>query len=88
MISRTGSKGFLAAHYDWLVLGIGVIVLGVGAVFYVSSLGEDSDEAAAEAVARIDRMKPTETGVAPLDMKDLQSASALIRKPVLLVPCE
>ena len=68
MITRTGSRGFLAAHYDWLVLGIGVFVLGVGTVFYVSSLGEDPDEAAAEAVARIDRMKPAETGVASLDL--------------------
>ena len=84
MITRTGSKGFLAAHYDWLVLGAGVIVLGVGAAFFVSSLGEDPDEAAAEAVARIDRMKPAETGVAPLDLSEFQSASSSIRKPVLL----
>ena len=84
MITRTGSKGFLAAHYDWLVLGIGVIVLGVGIAFFVSSLGEDPDEAAAEAVARIDRMKPAETGVAPLDLAEFQSVSSGIRKPVLL----
>ena len=84
MITRTGSRGFLAAHYDWLVLGVGVIVLGVGIVFYVSSLGEDSDEAAAEAVARIDRMKPAETGVAPLDLSEFQSVSSAIRRPVLL----
>ena len=84
MITRNGSRGFLAAHYDWLVLGVGVIVLGVGIVFYVSSLGEDSDEAAAEAVARIDRMKPAETGVAPLDLSEFQSVSSAIRRPVLL----
>ena len=84
MITRNGSKGFLAAHYDWLVLGLGIIVLGVGVVFYVSSLGEDPDEAAAEAVARIDRMKPSETGVASLDLAEYQSASAAIRRPVLL----
>ena len=84
MITRTGSRGFLASHYDWLVLGIGVIVLGVGAVFYVSSLGEDPDEAAAEAVARIDRMKPAETGVASLDLSAFQSVASSIRKPVLL----
>ena len=84
MITRTGSKSFLAAHYDWLVLGVGAIVLGVGAIFYVSSLGEDPDEAAAEAVARIDRMKPAETGVAPLDLSGYQSASSSIRRPVLL----
>ena len=84
MIARTGSRGFFAAHYDWLALGVGVIALGVGAAFYVSVLGEDPDEAAADAVRRIDRMKPAETGVAPVDLSALQSATSLIRKPVLL----
>ena len=84
MITRTGSKGFLVAHYDWLLLGIGVIVLGVGIVFYVSSLGEDPDEAAEEAVVRIDRMKPAETGVASLDLSEFKSVASSIRKPVLL----
>lgn len=84
MIARAGNKGFFAAHYDWLILGVGVIALGVGIAFYVSVLGDDPDEAAADAVARIDRMKPSETGVAALDMSGLQAASLLIRKPVLL----
>ena len=66
MISRTGKKGFLAAHYDWIAVGLGVVMLAVGIVFYVSVLGDDPDEAATAAVARIDRMKPAETGVAPL----------------------
>ena len=59
MIARTGSKGFLAAHYDWLVLGVGIIVLGVGAVFYASSLGEDPDETAAEAEAPASKLAGT-----------------------------
>lgn len=84
MITRTGSKGFFAAHYDWIALGVGVIALGIGAFLYVSVLGEDPDEAASAEVAKIDRMKPSETGVAPLDMSGLQAASAIIRKPVLL----
>ena len=84
MIARGGSKGFFAAHYDWLALGVGVIALALGAAYYVSVLGEDPDEAAADAVARIDRMKPKEAGVAPVDMSALQAATSLIRKPVLL----
>ena len=84
MISRTGKKGFLAAHYDWIAVGLGVVMLAVGIVFYVSVLGDDPDEAATAAVARIDRMKPAETGVAPLDMSAFQSAASLVRKPVLL----
>ena len=84
MISRTGSKGFFAAHYDWIAVGLGAVVLVVGIVFFVSALGDDPDEAAAAAVARIDRMKPAKTGVTPLDMSGLQSATSLIRKPILL----
>ena len=49
MIARGGSKGFFAAHYDWLALGAGVIALALGAAYYVSVLGEDPDEAAADA---------------------------------------
>ena len=84
MITRTGSKGFFAAHYDWIAVGLGAVMLVVGIVFYISALGEDPDEAAAAAVARIDRMKPAKTGVTPVDMSAFQSATSLIRKPVLL----
>ena len=84
MISRTGSKGFFAAHYDWIAVGLGAVVLMAGIGFYISVLGDDPDEAAAAAVARIDRMKPAKTGVEPIDMSGLQSATSLIRKPVLL----
>ena len=84
MITRAGSKGFFAAHYDWLAVGVGVIALGVGIAFYVSALGEDPDEAAAEAVARIDRANSEKTGVTAIDMSAFQSATSLVRKPVLL----
>ena len=84
MIARTGSKGLFAAHYEWFALGLGVIVLGIGVLFYVSALGEDPDEAAASEVERIDRKKPEKTGVTDLDMSDFHSATSLIRKPVLM----
>ena len=84
MIARGGNKGFLAAHYDWLVLGVGVVALLLGAAYYMSALGEDPDEVAADAVARINRMKPKETGVASLDMSGFQATTSLVRKPVLL----
>ena len=84
MIARAGNRNFFVAHYDWLAIVVGVIVLGVGIAFYVSVLGEDPDETAAAAVARIDRMKPAETGVASVDMSGFQSASSAVRKPVLL----
>ena len=84
MISRKGRGGGLAAHYDWIALAAGVAVLIGGAVFYATSIGGDSDEAAAEAVGRLNRMKPAEVGVSSVDMTALQAASAGIRKPVQL----
>ena len=84
MISRKGNGGGLAAHYDWIALAVGVLVLIGGAVFYVTSIGGDSDEAAAEAVGRLNRMKPAEVGVSSVDMTALQAASAGIRKPAQL----
>ena len=84
MISRKGNGGGLAAHYDWIALAVGALVLIGGAVFYATSIGGDSDEAAAEAVGRLNRMKPTEVGVSSVDMTALQAASAGIRKPAQL----
>lgn len=84
MISRNGNRGFFAAHYDWIALGVGLVALGVGIAFFALSLGADPDEAAAAEVAKIDRMKPSETGVAALDLSALQAASSQIRKPPLM----
>ena len=84
MIARGAGKGFLAAHYEWLALVVGLVALALGAAYYASVLGADPDEAAADAVARIDQMKPKETGVVPLDMSGFQATTSLVRKPVLL----
>ena len=81
MISRKGKENWFAQHYDWLALACGVIVLIGGGAFFASTLGGDADESAAEAVQRIARMKPAETGVAPLDMTGFQSVSAALRNP-------
>ena len=82
MISRSGNKGFLAAHYEWLALGVGLLALAGGGAFYALSLGEDADEAAAGSVAEVNRMKPAKTGVKPLDMEQMNVALKLTRNPV------
>ena len=82
MISRTGDKGFLAAHYEWLALGVGLLALAGGGAFYALSLGEDADEAAAGSVAEVNRMKPAKMGVKPLEMEPLNVALKLTRNPL------
>ena len=81
MISRTGNQNFLVAHYEWIVLGVGVLVLLGGAAFFALSLGNDPDEAASSAVSRIKAMKPSETGVKAVDMSGFESTFSLLRKP-------
>lgn len=84
MISRSGNQNFFAAHYDWIALGVGVLALLAGAAVFALSMGNDPDEAAAEAVGRIKAMKPSETGVKPLDMAAFESTMSLLRKPPAL----
>lgn len=84
MISRQGSKGFFAAHYDWVALAVGVLALLGGAAFYMTSAGTDADEAAAETVRNVERMKPAKTGVETLDMTPFQRAIKLTRSPQTL----
>ena len=82
MISRTGSSNFFVAHYDWIVCGIGVLALVLGAAFYVSALGEDPEAAREEALAKVDRMKPSKSGVPALDMDKMRAAVRMTRNPL------
>ena len=84
MISRSGNQNFFVAHYDWIALGVGVLALIGGAAMFALSLGSDPDAAAADEAARVDRMKPSETGVKPLDMIRYDLALAVLRKPQVL----
>ena len=77
MISRQGSKGFFAAHYDWVALAVGVLALLGGVAFYMTSAGTDADETAAETVRNVERMKPAKTGVKPVDMEQMNVALKL-----------
>ena len=55
MITGNDSKGFFAAHWDWLVAGLGLLALGGGAAFLAIACGVDPEEAAADEVASLGR---------------------------------
>ncbi|MBO7483165.1 MAG: hypothetical protein J6U17_04695 [Kiritimatiellae bacterium] len=47
------SKGFFAAHWDWLIAGLGALALAGGAVWMVVESGADPDEAARDEAASL-----------------------------------
>lgn len=81
MISRGGNKNFVVAHYDWLATGVGLLALAGGIFFYLGSLGEDPDEAAAAEVASVSRAKPGAAGVKPVDMTPFVAVSKALGTP-------
>jgi hypothetical protein len=81
MISRSGKDNFLKSRYDWIAAAVGALALVGAAVFYVSALGENADDEAANEATRIDRMKPSETGVKALDMSALEAAVRVTKTP-------
>ena len=84
MIARTGKDNFFAAHYDWIVLAVGIVALAGAGAFYAMAIGEDPDEAASQAVSEVERAKPAETGVENTDMKPFAIAMRLMRSPFKL----
>lgn len=81
MISRGDKGNFFTAHYDWLAVGIGVLVLALGAVFYVMALGEEEAATVQDKMSEVRRMKPAETGVKAVDLSAYQTASRLVKAP-------
>jgi len=81
MISRFENKNFFAAHYDWIAVGVGLLVLIGGIAMFVMSLGVDPEESASEAVQNVRRLKPSETGVKGVVMDAYQNALRQTRSP-------
>ena len=82
MSLRSEKGNFLAAHYDWLAVGVGLAALVAGGAFFAMTLGDDAEELAANEAAAVDRMKPTDCGVKPVDMSENQTAVRLTKSPV------
>ena len=85
MISRFENKGFFAAHYEWIAAGVGLLALVGGGLLFALSQGADPESAAAEEVANVDRLKPQETGVKPVDMMPYLLAYKGAKSPTTIV---
>ena len=84
MISRNSEGGFLAAHWDWLVAGVGILALVAGAAVFLLADGGDPEANAAAAVSRLMSMKKSETGVKPVEMAEYERTLQLATKPPVL----
>ena len=82
MIARS-DKGFLTAHYDWLVLAVGAVVLVAGGVLFYLSQDADADSMAGSA-GGAGRPRAEPAGVPPVDMTAFRNALRLTRTPPAL----
>ncbi len=84
MISRSSEGGFFAAHWDWIVAGVGVLAMVVAAVMFLMSGGTDPDENASETVRRLMSDKKSESGVKPVEMAQFERSLQRASKPYTL----
>ena len=69
MISSAPQKGFLAAHWDWLVALLAFLALGASAAFAFFVMADDPEQRADDVRSELVRAKRSETGVAPVEME-------------------
>lgn len=82
MISRTGGQGFFAAHYDWIVAGVGVLALAAGGWFYLQSQAEDANAETAAEVASLKSTQPKDSQrVKDVDLTAFREAVHLAKSP-------
>ncbi|MBQ6137782.1 MAG: hypothetical protein IJI73_10485 [Kiritimatiellae bacterium] len=81
MISRSSDKGFLAAHWDWLVAGAGVLALAAAAVVAVMAFGVDPETAADDALAELGGRSGGKSGIEPVSMDGYRLAKSGLDSP-------
>lgn len=78
------SQNFFVAHYDRIAAAVGALALAGGVAFFFVSRGDDPAAAADESARAVDRMKPSETGVAAVDMAAFNAAARLVKSPAVV----
>ena len=81
-MSARANKNFFVAYYDRIALAIGALALVGAAAFLVMVYQEpDAEEASVDAAAAVSRMRPSENGVAAVDMLPYDRAVKLMETP-------
>lgn len=84
MIGNEG-KGFLAAHWDWLLAGAGAAALAAGAAWMVVSLGESPDDARVDERRSLDAARSSAKAISDVDMGLYGAAMKLLESPAQVV---
>lgn len=81
MIAGSSSKGFFAAHWDWLVAALGAMALVAAASVAVMEFGADPDEAKADALSSLGRIPFKAGAIEPVDMAKFDEALEAYTNP-------
>ena len=79
-------QNVLAAHWDWLVLGLGALALAAAGLLFAGTLGGAAEAAAYERA--LGALAPAHEGVAPADLGVLQSVLRGAKTPPRLAPVD
>ena len=82
---RNDEKGFFAAHWDWLVAGVGVAALCAGGAWLAMSSSETPEAEAAAEKQSLDAKKMKADKVKTIDMTEYGSAMKLLETPSQVV---
>ncbi len=77
-------QNFFAAHWDWLVVLIGVAALAAAGALLVTTMGNSPEEGAAAYEASLSGIRPAHEGVAPADLDVLTKAFRGAKTPPAL----
>ena len=76
---------FFKAHWDWLVMGAGLLALAASTAVYVGRLGVSPEDGAMRCEERLRLVKPAHEGVAPADMTLFQAVFRTAKTPPVMV---
>lgn len=78
-------ESFFKAHWDWLVMGAGVLALAGSAAVFVGRLGVSPEDGAMRCEERLRSVRPAHEGVAPADMTLFHAVIRTAQTPPVMV---
>lgn len=77
-------QNFFQAHWDWLVMGVGLAALAVSVVFLMPTLGTSAEDGADSCRQQLNATRPAHEGVAAANLDVLTKAYRVVKTPPML----